>query len=383
MIITFFSYFMNHHQLPLCEELKKNSDEFYFVATDSIPDDRLEMGYEDLNTSYDFVLRTYDESTSEERFLELLEESDIVIFGNSPVKYVEYRMQFNKPTFLYMERYFKKGTWRRFIPLIRRKIKRRVLNFKDKSLYTLCASGFASSDLNLMGYDENKCFKWGYFPEINVCKSDLHQGNDPVRILWTGRLIDWKHPDDALRVVQKLYEQGLDFTLDFIGIGKMERNLKAIVRRHKLQDKVRFLGAMSPSEVLENMAKADIFLMTSDFNEGWGAVVNESMGSGCAVLASSAVGSVPFLINDGKNGLIYQYGNSKDFEKKLRILIEDASLRKTLGENALHTIKDEYNAKVAAARLVEFVKNGCTLVANYETGPMTKAPVLENRWYKL
>ncbi|MBQ4569132.1 MAG: glycosyltransferase family 4 protein [Ruminococcus sp.] len=383
MIITFFSYFMNHHQLPLCEELKKNSDEFYFVATAPIPEDRLQMGYEDLNTAYDFVLRSYDGSTSEERIAELLEESDIVIFGNSPVRYVEHRMKFNKPSFLYNERCFKKGTWRRYIPKIRNLIKRRVLNFKDKNLYVLCASGFASADLKLMGFSEEKCLKWGYFPQVNAPKPHRHQGKKPVRILWTGRLIDWKHPDDALQAAVNLHRQGIDFTLDFIGIGKMERRLKAVAKNHKLQEKVRFQGSMSPSEVLENMQKADIFLMTSDFNEGWGAVVNESMGSGCAVLASSAVGSVPFLINDKQNGLIYQYGNKEDFEAKLRILSEDAELRKKLGENAFNTIKNDYNARVAAYRLVEFVRNGCRLNETYESGPMTKAPVLENRWYNV
>ncbi len=383
MIITFFSYFMNHHQLPLCEELKKNSDEFYFVATAPIPEDRLQMGYEDLNTAYDFVLRSYDGSTSEERIDQLLEESDIVIFGNSPMEYVERRMESNKLSFLYNERCFKKGTWRRFIPLIRKKIKRRILNYKDKDLYILCASAFTSSDLKLMGFSEDKCFKWGYFPKVDVCDYALRKGGEPVRILWTGRFINWKHPDDALQAAATLHKQGLDFTLDFIGVGKMERRLKAIAKRYDLQDKVCFLGSMSPSEVLENMQKADIFLMTSDFNEGWGAVMNESMGSGCAVLASSAVGSVPFLIKDKQNGLVYQYGNKEDFEAKLRILIEDAELRKKLGENAFNTIKNDYNARVAAFRLVEFVKNGCELNENYESGPITKAPALANKWYKV
>lgn len=383
MIITFFSSFLNHHQLPLCEELSKNCDEFYFVATEAIPEDRLQMGYEDLNTSYDFVLRTYDGSTTEERIEQLLENSHIIIFGVSPVAYVEYRMKFNKPTFIYTERYFKKGTWRRYIPMTRKKIKRRILNFQDKNLFVLCASGFTSYDLKLMEYDENKCLRWGYFPEVCKYTPDFQRNNKPLRILWTGRMIDWKHPDDALKASKKLWEQGVDFNLDFIGIGDMEKKLRSMAKRYKIQDKVRFLGTMSPDEVLDNMRKTDIFLMTSDYKEGWGAVVNESMGAGCAVLASSAVGSVPFLIKDGENGFIYQYGNNKDFGEKLRILMQDAILRRKLGETAFNTMNNEYNAKVAAERLVEFVKNDCKLNESYMSGPMTKAPVLKNKWYKV
>ena len=49
------------------------------------------------------------------------------------------------------------------------------------------------------------------------------------------------------------------------------------------------------------MEKSEIFLFTSDKGEGWGAVLNESMNSACAVVASHAIGSVPFLLKDGEN----------------------------------------------------------------------------------
>lgn len=55
-------------------------------------------------------------------------------------------------------------------------------------------------------------------------------------------------------------------------------------------------------KVREHMEDADIFLFTSDYNGGRGAVLNESMNSGCMVAASHAIGSVPFLLEDGKRG---------------------------------------------------------------------------------
>ncbi len=57
------------------------------------------------------------------------------------------------------------------------------------------------------------------------------------------------------------------------------------------------LGAMSPDKVRAYMERADVFLFTSDFNEGWGAVLNESMNSGCAVVASHAM--VSAFLNQG------------------------------------------------------------------------------------
>lgn len=62
MTIAFFSNFLNHHQLPLCLEFIRNigKDNFRFVACERIEDERVQMGYEDMNVKYPFVLRAYE-----------------------------------------------------------------------------------------------------------------------------------------------------------------------------------------------------------------------------------------------------------------------------------------------------------------------------------
>lgn len=59
-----------------------------------------------------------------------------------------------------------------------------------------------------------------------------------------------------------------------------------------------------------------------------GAVLNESMNSGCAVIASDAIGSVPFLIKNGVNGIIYKDGNQKDLSQVLMELLDNPEKRK-------------------------------------------------------
>lgn len=91
---------------------------------------------------------------------------------------------------------------------------------------------------------------------------------------------------------------------------------------------------MPSKDIRQYMANADIYLFTSDFNEGWGAVLGEAMSAGCAVVASHGIGAVPFLVEHGKNGLIYQTGNIKDFERCVDILIDSENLRTQLGKSA-------------------------------------------------
>ena len=51
---TFFSNFLNHHQLPFCLEMRYLlGDGFHFVATEPIPPGRSSMGYADINEALD------------------------------------------------------------------------------------------------------------------------------------------------------------------------------------------------------------------------------------------------------------------------------------------------------------------------------------------
>jgi len=382
LTVVMVSNFLNHHQLMLCNELKENCDEFYFIATRPIPSDRLSLGYADMNCQYDFVIRTYDKSTPSKKIREILINADAVIFGACPDKYIELRMKEGKLSFLASERFFKKGAWRRFYPPLAKKIRNRTTRYAKDNYYILCLGAFLSRDVSLLGFPLDKCYKWGYFPEVDFSDGYESRDNNRLKILWTGRMLDWKRADTALKACRFLNKVGVDFQLDFIGEGEESDKLKALSEKYRLRDKVNFLGSMPPESVRKAMSKSDVFLFTSNFYEGWGAVLNEAMSSGCAVLASSAIGSVPYLVEDGKNGIVYKYGSQKDFNEKLLMLAKDGNLRKALGENAIKTIKDDYCPKLAAQRFMEFVKSDNKSSVKFESGPMSRAEIIKNKWYK-
>lgn len=89
-------------------------------------------------------------------------------------------------------------------------------------------------------------------------------------ILWVGRLLEWKHPDDALQVAKRLKVAGYVFTMNIIGTGALEQKLKDMIEQYQLNDCVHMLGPMPPESVREYMESSQIFLFTSDRNEGWG-----------------------------------------------------------------------------------------------------------------
>jgi len=156
--------------------------------------------------------------------------------------------------------------------------------------------------------------------------------------------------------------------------GQFYLTINTLVSSLDLDDRISFLGSMPPSKVRAHMEKANIFLFTSDRQEGWGAVLNESMNSGCAVVASQAIGSVPFLVKHGENGFIYKDNEINDLYNKIEILLKNSNLRGKLGRNAVRTMEGMWSPKVASERLVQLCE-GLMMgeIVDFTEGPCSKA----------
>ena len=364
MTVTFFSNFLLHHQTPFCEAMVKLlGSNFKFVATQPVPQERLDLGYSDLNHQVDYAVNSYE---SEELFREAVrlgKESDVVIIGDAPDAFIEERLRENKLTFRYWERFFKEGRWRILDPRVLRAYYKLHYRYRKQNLYMLCASAYTAPDCRFIHSYPNKTYRWGYFPPVKRYDSieDVIAGKRPNSLLWAGRFLDWKHPEAAVALAARLKKEGVDCTLSMIGTGAEEEKIKRMIAQNGLADRVHLLGAMPPEEVRRHMEGSEIFLFTSDRNEGWGAVLNESMNGGCAVVASRAIGSVPYLLKNGENGLIYQNGDRNDLYQKVKFLLENPAVRKQIGKAAYQTLIDVWNAETAAARflaLAEAIKQG-------------------------
>ena len=395
MKFVFVSNYLTHHQKPFCDAMfSMLRGNFVFVSTIPIEQERLKMGWKGESEVYE--LQSYTNEKSFKKACELIQEAEVVILGGAQgiEKFIQLRMKVNKLTFRYSERLYKRGRWRALNPKNWIRNWNENLRYTNKQLYMLCASAYTASDFALLGAYRNKTFKWGYFPKVErydvteLMKKKLSVTSagwkhPQASILWAGRLIGWKHPDASIQLAEKLKEKGYSFKMSIIGNGEMETQLRDMIHNKNLEDCVEMLGAMSPDEVRAHMEKADVFLFTSDFNEGWGAVLNESMNSGCAVVASHAIGSVPFLIEDGVNGLIYKNGDSESLRVRVEKLLKNQNYCQSVGRNAYITMKEKWNANVAAERLIklsEGLQENKIMV--YKDGPCSRACNLKNNWYR-
>ncbi len=258
---------------------------------------------------------------------------------------------------------------------------------RNKSIYCLCAGAFASSDYEfLLGSYRNKCYKFGYFPfpekrsweELSAHKRQ----NNRIKILWCGRFLKLKRADLLIKAVSRLVDIKQSFDLELVGEGEEEQYLRKLVSKSGLDDRVSFMGYMSPNDTREEMAKADIYVCTSNKLEGWGSVIYEGLAAGCTVVATSQAGATPFLIKDGETGYVYRSGSVDSLTEKLRLCLEDMERSRRIAHNAYTQMEESWNPRVAAERLLdvsEHLLNGEEYF--YDDGPMSKAELIYENWY--
>ena len=168
--------------------------------------------------------------------------------------------------------------------------------------------------------------------------------------------MDWKHPDDVLTLAKRLKCEGRKFHISIVGDGEMKNELESMREAYGLSEYITFLGSVSVEKVREYMEKASIYLFTSDKKEGWGAVLNEAMNSGCAVVASDAAGSTPYLMKNGENGMVYHSGNMEELYQSVVKLLDSPKLCSSLGVKAYETIVNDWNAENAATCLIRLAE---------------------------
>lgn len=152
------------------------------------------------------------------------------------------------------------------------------------------------------------------------------------RLVFVGRLKEYKRVDLILEAVARLEARGVRVDFDVVGKGERESALRAHAERLGLNDRVRFHGFVSEDEKLDLLRRSWIHVLTSP-KEGWGISAIEAAACGTPTVASDAPGLRESVV-DGETGLLVPHGDVEALADALEGLIRDVELRKRLGDQA-------------------------------------------------
>lgn len=355
------------------------SDNFKYAVLQQKEDFRIKMGFDSDNENEEWVIRAYKNEKSYKEFVKWFYEADVVLFSDRTLfKMANRRINKNKLTFYFSERWWKPpiGKWRLLHPkLLNFAIKLRRLS-KNSNFHYLAQGGYAARDLSTIAKFEERIWNWGYFTDIientSVTKPIIKKDHAKINILWCGRFLKLKRVDTLIKAYALTIKNYPQCHLTLIGDGIEKESLERLANKYLPDWSYDFVPSQSPKIIREAMNSSDIYVLTSNGYEGWGAVLNEAMTESCAVISSIESGAGKSLISDMKNGILFNSGNYYQLSDKLSIIINDKEFMQELKYRGKETMNNLWSPAVAADRLLKIchalLSKGKVPV--YKSGPM-------------
>jgi glycosyltransferase involved in cell wall biosynthesis len=220
----------------------------------------------------------------------------------------------------------------------------------ESRIYSNCDAIVVLNE-ELRQYLSNRGFKAIFIPNGVEIESYVPNYSDDGYIYFAGRLVKSKGLQYLIKAYSLLGSELQDqFELVIGGFGSEKENLENLASKLGIKDRITFLLWLSNLNFIKKIASCSVFVLPSLF-ETFGIVLIEAMASGKPVIASNIPGPNE-IITHGKDGFLFETGNVSRLKKYLELLLEDAELRKRIGENARKTVEEKYTfEKVAGSYL--------------------------------
>jgi glycosyltransferase involved in cell wall biosynthesis len=181
----------------------------------------------------------------------------------------------------------------------------------------------------------------------------------PPRVVSVGRLVEKKGFDVLINAASLLAEGGVDFTVDILGNGELEEELRRQIEALGLAARVRLMGPRPQAEVARAVAEAAAFaapcVVGRDGNrDGLPTTLLEAMALGTPCVSTDVTG-IPEVVRDGETGLVVPQNDASALAFALKRLLSDPELRLDLAARARRQIERDFDARRNGAQLREIL----------------------------
>jgi glycosyltransferase involved in cell wall biosynthesis len=167
---------------------------------------------------------------------------------------------------------------------------------------------------------------------FNPHRTSVSRGKG-LRFLYCGQLVPRKGVDLLVRSFVRIADAHKTATLTLVGAGPMQKELIAMIPE-RMRSRICFAGFREVDDLPQFFADSDVFVLPSR-HDGWGLVINQAIGAGLPIIASSAVGAAVDLVRDGENGIIFPSGDEESLTKAMRSIAESPDRIREWGKRSL------------------------------------------------
>ncbi|MBU4524566.1 MAG: glycosyltransferase [Desulfomicrobium sp.] len=228
---------------------------------------------------------------------------------------------------------------------IKNKFENKILHFFTKPVFVCCSEYTKSGFLKNVPYA--KKFKIAAIhPGTEISKHEI-QTNNTLKIITTSQLNKDKRHIDVLEACKILADRKLKFFLNIIGEGALSAELKVLVQKLGLTDRVFFSGYVN--DVTTELRAADIFILPSQC-EPLGIALEEAMANGLVPIARNAGGAPEIWPEFLASHLLPSESRGAEFAEILSTLLhrpwqEIHELKNRVRDHAAQTFSIELQTK--------------------------------------
>lgn len=225
---------------------------------------------------------------------------------------------------------------------------------KKMGVPVIVVSPSTKAEMIEKGIDPQKIYFAYNCVDHNLYKPGINNRSSKQLIGYFGRIKKYKSIEHLLQAFEIVIREYPDVRLVIIGEGDNRINLHNLSKELGIEKNIEFTGFVDELTKV-NLLQQMWFLVNTSSKEGWGLTVIEANACQTPVIASDVPG-LKDSVKDGETGLLYEYGNIPELATKIKLLLDDYSLREKLSTNAYQWAKT-FDWDVAARTTIELLKN--------------------------
>ncbi len=166
----------------------------------------------------------------------------------------------------------------------------------------------------------------------------------PLRVLSVGSLLECKGFRYLIEACRLLEARGLDFHTTIAGGGPLEEELRGLVARHGLEDRVRFTGFVTQGALVPLYQDADVFVLPAIREIHWGIpnVLVEALACEIPVV-TTPLPSVSELVEDGASGILIEDRDPERLASSLEYLARSPEIRASMGRRGRERVEEAFD----------------------------------------
>jgi len=204
---------------------------------------------------------------------------------------------------------------------------------------------------------------WRPDPERrSAVRQELGVEDEVPVVLYAGRICEQKQPRVFAQTMLRLLQESVSYAAIVAGDGPDMESLRSFVKKHKLTERVRLLGAVSNARVRELMAASDVFFLPSKW-EGIALSIYEAMACGLPIVGTD-VGGQRELVTAECGVLVMRCEEEVEAERHARVLAEllqKPDRRQQMGQASRERVRTHFRLEQMGEQVLSLLLEGVRL----------------------